>query len=213
MMPQRIVICSGGELGTWALPHLKQDAFRIGADRGALFLVEQGYSPQLAIGDFDSVTDEQLEQIRSASTELITCDPIYKDYTDTEMALRYALEQNPDEIILLGALGTRFDHSLSNVQLLVLAEQRGIPACIIDQHNCITVTSSKRIIQKGLYANVSLLPLSSAVSGITLTGFQYPLQKANLQIGQSLGISNILTETEGSITIDAGLLLIIQSRD
>ncbi|WP_341277853.1 thiamine diphosphokinase [Paenibacillus sp. FSL H8-0537] len=212
-MPQRIVICSGGELGAFALPHLKQDAFRIGADRGALFLVEQGYAPQLAIGDFDSVTDEQLELIRSVSKELITCDPIYKDYTDTEMALRYALEQNPDEIILLGALGTRFDHSLSNVQLLVLAEHRGIPACIIDEHNCITVTSSKRVIQKGLYSNVSLLPLTSAVSGITLSGFQYPLHNASLKIGQSLGISNVLAETEGSITIDNGMLLIIQSRD
>ncbi|WP_338551481.1 thiamine diphosphokinase [Paenibacillus sp. KS-LC4] len=212
-MPQRIVICSGGELGDFALPHLQQDAFRIGADRGALFLVEQGYAPQLAIGDFDSVTDEQLALIRSASKELITCDPVYKDYTDTEMAFRYALEQNPDEIILLGALGTRFDHSLSNVQLLVLAEQRGIPACIIDEHNCITVTSSKRVIQKGLYSNVSLLPLSSTVSGITLSGFQYPLHNASLKIGQSLGISNVLAETEGSISIDDGMLLIVQSRD
>jgi thiamine pyrophosphokinase len=51
------------------------------------------------------------------------------------------------------------------------------------------------------------------VTGITLRGFQYPLTDATLTIGQSLGISNVLLEPEGTITIKEGLLLVIQSSD
>ena len=63
------------------------------------------------------------------------------------------------------------------------------------------------------FTYISLLPLTAAVKGITLDGFQYPLIDATLEMGQSLGISNKLQADTGSITIGEGLLLIIESRD
>ena len=55
------IICSGGQLGEWALPYINQQYYLIGADRGAQFLIEHGFTPSIAIGDFDSVTKEQLQ--------------------------------------------------------------------------------------------------------------------------------------------------------
>ncbi|MGM0882734.1 MAG: thiamine diphosphokinase [Bacillota bacterium] len=212
-MQPRIVICTGGQLGAWALEHIKAGDLLIGADSGARFLISQGLRPDIAIGDFDSVSVEELASIRSSSGQTIACDPIDKDYTDTEMAVRLSLDMHPSELVLLGALGTRFDHSLANVHLLALAAQQNVRATIIDEHNKITLATEQIIIKKQGYPNVSLLPLTMQVKGITLTGFQYPLTDAALTIGQSLGISNVLTAPTGTIQLSEGLLLIIQSRD
>lgn len=215
-MQHRIVICTGGALGAWALDYLQPHDLLIGADRGASFLVSHGFKPEISIGDFDSVSRHELESVYSNSRKVIACDPVDKDFTDTEMAFRLALDMQPKEIVMLGALGTRFDHSLANVQLLSLAAERGIHACIADEHNWIRVITSAAAaitIERGGFPNVSLLPLSERVAGITLTGFQYPLHEAALAIGQSLGISNALTADTGTVQIKDGRLLIIQSRD
>ncbi|NIK67973.1 thiamine diphosphokinase [Paenibacillus sp. BK720] len=213
-MNNRIIICTGGSLGEWVRPYIRPDDRLIGADRGALFLVQHGYAPDLALGDFDSVTTEELELIRSVSRETVTYDPIDKDYTDTELAFRYALEQSPSEIRMLGALGSRFDHSLANVHLLKLAIEQGISASITDEHNTISLAEEGTIeLHQSEYSHISLLPLSEEVTGITLRGFVYPLHEATLRIGQSLGISNILADPVGTLTVRTGTLLVIQSKD
>lgn len=212
-MHPRIIICTGGQLGAWAIEHIQQGDLLIGADSGARFLISHGLRPDISIGDFDSVTEEELLAIRRSSGQTIACDPIDKDYTDTEMAVRFALDLKPEELVLLGALGTRFDHSLANVHLLALAANQNVRAMIIDDHNKITLATEQVTIQQHGYPNVSLLPLSMRVDGITLTGFRYPLTDAALMIGQSLGISNVLTSPTGTIRLRDGLLLVIQSRD
>lgn len=212
-MHPRIIICTGGKLGAWALEHIQSGDLLIGADSGARFLISKGLRPDIAIGDFDSVSKEELATIRSSSGKTIACDPIDKDFTDTEMAVRLALDMQPSELVLLGALGTRFDHSLANVHLLALAEKQNVRAAIIDQYNKITLVTKELTIHKQNYPNVSLLPLSMLVTGITLYGFQYPLHEAELTIGQSLGISNVLTGQSGTIKLREGMLLVIQSRD
>jgi thiamine pyrophosphokinase len=209
----RIMIITGGTLGDWVLNEIRADDILVGSDRGALFLIQHGYQPHISMGDFDSVTSEELEQIRAASHGFIDCDPIYKDLTDTEMAFNWALAQQPDQILVVGALGTRFDHSLANVHLLRKGIAQGVPCAIMDANNHImTIEQSTRVL-RGPYTHISLLPLSLEVTGITLHGFQYPLHQATLTIGQSLGISNILLEPEGLIELSSGLLLVIQSKD
>ncbi|EXX85688.1 thiamine pyrophosphokinase [Paenibacillus darwinianus] len=210
---RRVLIFSGGRLGLWALAHIRPEDRLIGADSGSLFLVKHGFRPDLAIGDFDSVTAQQLERIKAGSLRTEACDPVDKDYTDTELAFRRALEEKPDEIVMIGALGTRFDHSIANIHLLVEALRCGIPAVIADEHNEIRLTDARLTIRSGSYANVSLLPLTPRVNGITLRGFRYPLTEATLDMGQSLGISNVLDGEAGEITVRNGWLLVIQSRD
>lgn len=212
-MQQRIIIFAGGNLGPWALQHIKPSDTLIGADSGAKFLIENGCEPHIAIGDFDSVNEQDMALIRERSGNTIACDPIDKNYTDTEMAFRLALDMMPDQLLLLGVLGTRFDHSLANVHLLALAHEQGIEATIIDAHNEIRLISKTTVLQRSSFPQVSLLPLSEKVTGITLAGFQYPLNDATLRIGQSLGISNVMSEEQGTIEVREGKLLIIRSKD
>ncbi|REK77110.1 thiamine diphosphokinase [Paenibacillus paeoniae] len=212
-MQQRIVIFAGGNLGPWALGHIHSSDTLIGADSGAKFLMEHGRSPHIAIGDFDSVTEAEMVEIRAKSGNTIACDPIDKNYTDTEMAFRLALDMKPRQLLLLGVLGTRFDHSLANVHLLMLSHEQGVEAVIADEHNEIRLISKTTVLKRSDHPQVSLLPLSEKVTGITLTGFQYPLIEATLTIGMSLGISNVLLGDEGTIEVREGKLLVIRSRD
>jgi thiamine pyrophosphokinase len=211
---KRIHLFGGGELGSWALADITPGDVLYGIDRGALFLIRHGFSPDLAIGDFDSVTTKQAEQIRQTSNQFISCDPIYKDLTDTEMALRYALDQQPVEIVLKGATGTRMDHTLANIQLLGTAS-RDVVCRIVDAHNRITIVHGPATLtlHNSRFSHISLLPLSEIVTGIFLSGFQYPLLDATLQLGQTLGISNVLVEDEGCVSIASGRLLVMESVD
>lgn len=213
MVMNRIVIFSGGTLGTWALEEVKDGDVLVGADRGALFLIQSGLRPHISLGDFDSVTVDEREVVRHGSQLFQICDPVMKDWTDTEMAYRWAMEQQPDEIVIVGALGTRFDHSLANVHLLWKAHQDGIRCAIIDQHNKITLIEHYGRIERSRFKQVSLLPLGMEVTGVTLEGFQYPLNNATLRIGDSIGVSNVLTADTGHIHIANGPLLCIQSID
>jgi thiamine pyrophosphokinase len=214
MKQQRILIYSGGALGAWALEDTQPGDVYVGADRGALFLVQHGIKPNIALGDFDSVDETELALIRLNSKQLLSCDPVKKDLSDTEMAFSWALDQNPQEIILYGALGTRFDHSLANIHLLNQALQNQTVCTIVDSNNRIRlINQSIRLQRTTHFSHVSLLPFTSLVTGITLQGFQYPLHEATLTIGQSLGISNRIVEPFGYIQISQGMLLVIESKD
>lgn len=211
-MLKRVIICSGGDLGDWALPYLDNGDYLIGADKGAYYLAERGLRMDAALGDFDSVTEDQLRLIEKHSSGVSPVDPVDKNYTDTELAFRHALELLPRHIVILGATGSRLDHTLANVHLLAEALRQGVQACIIDRSNRITLTDKVTTVARSDYDQVSLLPLSPEVKGITLTGFRYPLRNATLRIGQSLGISNVLAGETGRIEVGEGLLLVIESR-
>lgn len=213
MKPNRILLFAGGNLGQWAIRYIRQEDWLVGVDRGALFLIQHGLSPRLSIGDFDSVSVEERAKIEQHSGYVSACDPVMKDLTDTEMALTWALEQQPSEIVLLGALGSRFDHTLANVHLLQKALLARIDCKIVDETNEIHLIDRELTVERDHFAHVSLLPFSPEVTGVTLCGFQYPLKDATLRIGDTLGISNVLTADSGTITVKSGLLLAIKSKD
>lgn len=212
---KRIVVVAGGEIGSWALDYLQSGDVLAGADRGALFLVRNGLQPDVAIGDFDSVTEAEFAEIRRKSRKIVCCDPVMKDLTDTEMAFEWAAGQNPSSILLLGVTGTRLDHTLANLQLLLKAAERGIPCQAVNDHNEISLLSGPctHTMTKGLFDVVSLLPFGREASGITLQGFRYPLVQASLTAGRSLGVSNIIEQDLAAITLEQGDLLVIRSRD
>ncbi|MDR9854113.1 thiamine diphosphokinase [Paenibacillus sp. VCA1] len=213
MNRKRVVIFSGGDLYPQYINEIQPADFVIGADKGALFLIRHGIKPDLAVGDFDSISPQELKHVRAESGNIIECDPVDKDLSDTELAFEMAARQEPDFILLIGGTGTRMDHTLANVQMLNWALQHQIQCAIMDRNNYITLTGSTiEVLDRG-FKYVSLLPMTPEVTGITLEGFQYPLEDATLKIGDSLGISNVLLGDRGRVSIASGLLLVIQSRD
>lgn len=213
MSKEIIVICSGGSLDHWALPIINQADYKIGVDRGALFLINHQLSPDLSLGDFDSISQEQMQLVQQRSNKVLDYDAINKDYTDTQLAVIEAIKRKPSEIHIVGGLGTRFDHSLATVQLLELGVEQQIPITIHDQHNKIVLVNHMKHVQRDHYRYISLIPLTDIVTGITLEGFKYPLTDATLHRGFTIGISNELTNDSGFITVASGQLLIIQSND
>lgn len=209
----RVLIFSGGNLNTWALSSIKEEDYIIGVDRGAYFLFSHGIEMDIAIGDFDSVTKDEKERIVANAKEMISCDAFNKNETDTEMAFNFSLNKQPQEIVLFGVLGTRFDHSIANIQLLYSGLNAGIDCKIVDERNEIQLVTSQLVIHKNRFKNVSLLPLTFEVSGVTLDGFIYPLTDATIRIGESIGISNKLKDEIGKITVESGVLQVIKSND
>lgn len=185
----------------------------VGVDRGVLVLMENGIVPTHAIGDFDSITNEELEWIRKKSVELDVF-PKQKDQTDMELALTWVLKRNPEEIILVGATGGRLDHLFINAQLLLKGLKTNIPVSILDRWNKMSLREKGTYkLTKGAYTYVSLIPFTPFVEGLSLTGFKYPLEKQTLMQGSSLCISNEITDVEGVINFTGGKLFLIQSRD
>lgn len=182
------------------------------ADAGAAHLKSMGVFPDVLIGDFDSLDPEDLDFFKHHRVELAPHPPD-KDATDTELAAMWAFEQNADEIIFLGASGSRLDHTLANIMLLKKMADFHIKARIIDDHNCVYLVRDRLTLSGSPGEFLSLIPLTEKVSGITLEGLEFPLQNAQMEMGSSLGISNRFAATEAVISIRQGILIVTKSRD
>ncbi|MGD6962898.1 thiamine diphosphokinase [Fictibacillus phosphorivorans] len=193
---------------------LSSDHIWIGVDRGTLFLLRNDIFPQYAFGDFDSVSDDERRSIMNSSIK-VNQYRSEKDSTDMEIALEWALKQNPEQILIFGATGGRLDHELMNIQLLFKSRSNHADVRIKDTRNEISLhlPGCYEIEQDNRYSYISFLAQSEEVTGITLEGFKYPLDQAKLQAGSSLCVSNELVNKSGTYSFDSGIILMVKSRD
>ena len=187
----------------------------IAVDSGLDTLYKLKIIPKHIVGDFDSVSSKILEFYKKKSQSIFHKFNAEKDNTDTDIALRLAIKLKSSKITILGALGKRMDHAIANIHILKDALEANIPCHIIDEHNRIYLINNEITIEKGKsYGKyISLIPLTSTVEGLTLTGFKYPLNKYNLEIGTSLGVSNEIIQDRAHIEMEKGILIVIESRD
>lgn len=184
----------------------------IAVDKGLEMIDECKIKPNYIIGDFDSLDGNVLEKYINDSTIRITRLNPEKDFTDTHMALKLAIELESKEITIIGAIGTRIDHTLANIHILKETLEKEIKCNILNENNNITLINKTSIIQKK-YPYISLIPLTTTVEGVTLKGFKYTLNNATMKIGDSIGVSNEQIEDEAIIEMKKGVLVIIQSKD
>lgn len=215
----KTLIVTGGFLDMeFALPYVKQQKFDyfIASDRGIHFFAATGMPVNEIVGDFDSADKMELHAFQKNTDILFHAYQPQKDETDTELALQLAIKRGSTEIHILGGTGTRLDHVLGTVHLLGLALQQGIQCFLIDAHNRIRLigkgsTVLKKEGQYGYY--ISLLPLTTKVCGVTLTGFQYPLHDGTLETFHALGVSNEIVAQEAVITIEEGIAVLAETKD
>ena len=186
----------------------------IASDKGLEALDKLGLKPNYIIGDFDSINEEILSKyLLDKEIKTIKLNP-EKDYTDTHMALKLAIELKSTNIIIVGAIGSRIDHTIANIHILKEALDKNIKCSIINENNKIQLINKDTTIERNEnFRYISLIPLTTKVCGITLKGFKYGLINATLEIGKSLGVSNEQTKELAIIEIKEGILLLIQSRD
>lgn len=220
------IIMSGGNIqDDFALGFLRKriqkggrESLRlVAADKGMeWFMHNRGFIPDLAVGDFDSLSEEGKAYMNSLKNlEIVRLKP-EKDDSDTQSAVNHMIDAGAREILIFGATGTRLDHVMANLGLLSMGKDKGVRIAIADQWNYITLVNSgtvlKREKQFGKY--VSFFTVGGDVEGLTLTGFKYPLKGYHLTVADSgLTVSNEIMEDTAEIFYDRGELLMIMSRD
>lgn len=215
------LIVSGGNLDkSFALSYMKAHPCEqtIAVDFGMTFFYEQSWTPDYIVGDFDSVNKDILRSFQNKKGEqrpkILQFQP-EKDETDTELAIRTAIQRGSSAIHILGATGSRMDHMIGNLHLLGMAMEHGVDCMMVDPFNRIRMIDQGITIKKEeQYGNyVSLFPFTPQVKGLTLTGFKYPLDCYTLECYHSLGVSNEITEEEACISFQEGVLLVVEARD
>ncbi len=212
-MTENVIIISGGRFGDPIFFKKKiaeiGDSLIIVCDGGVRHLQKLGIKPDVIIGDMDSIESSQLTSYAAQGVQIIQY-PANKDFTDTELALDYALNLKPTAIYIWGALGGRLDHTLANVFLLLEAKDAGIRTYLLDEYCEAFIVDKEAAFVDAKGVTVSLFAFSSKVEGLSLRGFVYPLQDALLTMGESRGVSNIINEAHAKISVRAGNLLVIR---
>lgn len=184
--------------------------FFIAADGGYSSLKKLGITPDVLIGDRDSLNED--------FGEIFHIDyPTRKDMTDSELAIRYALDKGTTSISLFGATGTRLDHTLNNIFILGIPFKKKVPAAIFSEHNIITMVEGFYLYNKADYEDYkyfSLVPIDEGVF-VTMKGFEYEVEDLGLRYSDYTGISisNRLIENEAGLSVRGGRCLAIFSRD
>jgi thiamine pyrophosphokinase len=204
-----IVIFANGELHMAGEVQavLSSAGLVIAADGGARHSLGLGVIPQVVIGDLDSLTENDLEEMADKGSKIIR-HPARKDHTDLELALQYAVKEKPDEIVVLGALGNRWDQTLANLLLPAGDKFSQTIIRLIDGRQEINLIRSGKVLEiRGQAGDiVSLIPLWGEAAGITTQGLEYPLENGVLEFGSTTGISNVLTGEKAIVHVSQGLL-------
>lgn len=177
-----------------------------GVDHGAICCMHQQIKMKKAIGDFDSITFDELEELKK-NTKVIQL-PTHKDETDSEAAILIAMEDGYDEIILFGGLGGRIDHEMVNLHLMLY---RDYPLTLMDENNTVKVLSKGTYEVEKTHRYLSFLPLEE--SCITEEGVAYPLDKRKLSLQDIYTTSNEIVNEKARIIIHYGKVLMMQCND
>lgn len=213
----RTLIVSGGNIEEECFNKIYNNnkfKYIIASDKGLEILDKYNIIPNYIIGDFDSIDKNILSKYINNKEIVIRKLNPEKDYTDTHMAIKLSIELNSTDVTILGAIGTRIDHTIANVHILKETLEKGIDCRIVDNRNEIQLINKKAVLEMDKeYKYISLIPLTTKVEEITLRGFKYPLSNATLEVGHSIGVSNEQYDKIAEIDLKSGILIMIKSKD
>jgi thiamine pyrophosphokinase len=183
----------------------------IAADSGVDHALAAGWCPDVAVGDFDSITAAGLAWVRSSGAEVFEHPPA-KDATDTELALVTAVRRGATDVILVSGGGDRLDHSISALVALglpLLSRCSSVSARWTDSWVHVLHGPRSVSLTVPIGATFSVLALHGACSGVCQTGAAWSLDDARLAPGSSLGISNVATDSLITVSVGTGVLTVI----
>lgn len=180
------------------------DDFIVCADSGYSFAKKAGLTPNLIIGDFDSLKEE-LPQ----NTEVVKLNT-HKDDTDTEHCVMECIRRGYKDFLLLGSIGGRTDHTFANIATLAFLSEYNYNG--IARNNCEEI----RILKEGSYEMnnkkgliFSVFPYGCESVNVTYKGAEYMLNNKTLTYNVSRGISNVFVDDEAEITINRGRAILL----
>lgn len=209
-----LIVCNGDAPSKALLQREMATADRVmSCDGGAETLARYGWKADGMVGDFDSLGRRRADELAALwQCEMMVLDED-KDQTDTQVAIELAIGAGAKEIVLLGALGGRFDHALGNALLLIKCERAGVKAVIYDEQNEIRVTCTVLILPGKVGDMLSVLPLGVNARIRCTDGLAYPLYDRDLDLGDTLTLSNRYDAEEALIDVAHGWVCVIRSHD
>lgn len=219
-MEKEALIAAGGQMDP---EQFREEADRIrragglciAADRGLEAFWRLGEVPDIAVGDFDSVSPEALAWYTGCEGSRLERHRPQKDQSDTELAFETAREAGVKRLTFMGATGTRLDHTFSNIHLLKTARDQGLDCVLLDRNNRVRLINGRTVFYREQYPYLSFLPLSEEVTHMTLTGFRYPLKDYHMVLGVECTrcVSNEIAQKEAIVDFAEGLLLAVEAKD
>ena len=205
-MKGRCVIVGGADINNYGFirEKLRAEDYVIFCDSGLKHLEQLQVTPNLIVGDFDSHENPHLD----AETIVLPCE---KDDTDTVFAVKEAVKRGFDDLLLMGVVGARLDHTLGNVSILLYLDSLGKKGCIIDDYSEMEIVSDQPVSICDQYSFFSLLNITGFAKGITITGAKYPLNGGEITCEYQYGISNeVLPGQTARVSVAEGKLLLIK---
>jgi len=213
LLIKRAVIFANGQL-----PHLEmarailqQDDFILAADGGTLHVLALGRTPDVIVGDLDSLPKEIQQKMQREQVEIVLY-PRDKNETDLELALNHAFTFNPSRVMIVGALGHRLDQTLGNLSLMAGPRLSKIDLRLDDGVEEAILCRDQIEVHGRSGDIVSLIPWQGDVGGVTTSGLRWPLNAEILYANKTRGISNEMTAATAAIRVKSGMLLVVHSR-
>ena len=205
----RAYIYTGGAIDpTHITEHPKGDDLLIAADGGWSNALTLGERPSVLLGDLDSLDGEVPRDV-----ELFRV-PAEKDLTDTQLAVELALQRGAKDIVIIGGLSGRLDHTLSNLAILEHLHELHVHGVINDGFNRARyLHNGSTLIGRSAYPYLSLLAADPVVKGVDIDGVKYPLKNAKLRKDHQYAVSNEMTGNCAFISVKKGGVYVIESRD
>ena len=196
----------------WTGEWLARSDLRIAADGGLRLCRQLNLLPDILIGDFDSLTEQEVQQMQAEGVRVLRYSA-RKDETDLELALQVACEQAVAEIVILGGLGARWDQTLANLLLPAYHRFRHVPIVLVDgQHEIFAINAppARRLVLQGSIGDtLSLIPVGGNVQDVVVQGVEYPLAGEELHFGATRGLSNVFLAETVPLEIGQGSLLAV----
>lgn len=209
----RAILFANGEMPELELvrQRLRADDWLIAADGGARHCLALGLRPHLVLGDLDSLSAEDRSALTAQGVPL-TQYPAQKDETDLELALLYAIQQNAEEMAVIGALGGRLDMAMANVLLLTHPALAALRVTLWHGAQTAWLIRPPGDTAHGQPGDtLSLIPLGGTAEGLTTRGLMYALNDEPLPFGPARGVSNVFTEATAHMDLRAGALLAVHT--
>jgi len=207
-MMKRCVIAGGADINNYGIirEKLSADDYVIFCDSGLKHMGNLQVQPSLIVGDFDSHKNPCLD----VETIVLPCE---KDDTDTVFAVKEAIQRGFEEVLLIGVIGGRLDHTLSNVSILLYLDSLGKKGYIIDDYSEMEIVSNKPVSICDQYSFFSLLNITGCAKGITIRDAKYPLENAEISCEYQYGVSNeVLPGKTATVSVGYGRVLLIKDR-
>ena len=216
-MGGKCIIVGAGDLTVSEVKKEEQDLV-IAADGGFSYCAFLELVPDIIVGDYDSLGEEELQNLKrimedaaqgNSGTEVVVL-PVEKDDTDMLAAIKIGLEKGYRDFRIYAGMGGRFDHSIANVQCLLYLKKHGASGYLCDGTGMILVLQDESVeFKEDLEGVLSLFALGKEASGVTIRGMKYTMEKGTITNDYPVGISNEFIGQKAYIAVEKGELLCV----